>query len=99
MKNAVIDHDKYAQSDVKIRDWLNDSKEQQLETYDNLQLRVSVHSYLVDWAIYPEALTIVLNQLVKNSCEHNTELLKEGNLKVSVEIRERTEFIELHYYD
>lgn len=99
MKNAVIDHDKYAQSDVKIRDWLNDWKEQQLETYETLQLRVSVHSYLVDWAIYPEALTIVLNQLVKNSCEHNTELLEEGNLKVSVEIRERTEFIELHYYD
>lgn len=99
MKNAVIEADKYIADEIRIREWLTAWQEEQQEQHEKLQLRTAVHSYIVDWLVYPEALTIVLNQLVKNSCEHNAELLDEGNLKVSVEIRERSEFIELHYYD
>lgn len=99
MRNAVIEEGKYVAEEIRIREWLTLWQEEQQELFEMLQLRTAVHSYVVDWLVYPEALTIVLNQLVKNSCEHNSELLDEGNLKVSVEIRERSEFIELHYYD
>lgn len=99
MKNAVIEEDQYVIEEVRIREWLSAWQEQQQELFETLQLRTTVHSYIIDWLTYPEALAIVLNQLVKNSCEHNAELYAEGELKVSVEIRERSEFIELHYHD
>lgn len=99
MKNAVIEEGQYSTEEINIREWLTAWQAQQQEQYPNLQLHTAVHSYMIDWLTYPEALTIVLNQLVKNSCEHNAELLANGTLKVRVEIRERTEFIELHYRD
>lgn len=99
MKNAVIEEGKYSVEEVRIREWLADWQEQQQTLFEKLHLRTAIHSYIIDWLTYPEALRIVLNQLVKNSCEHNAELLEEGNLKVKVELRERSEFIELHYYD
>lgn len=99
MKNAVIDTEQHSAENVRIREWLQHWQQEQQQRYNNLQLSIAVHSYLVDWRTYPEALAIVLNQLVKNSCEHNPERLEKGTLKARVEIRERTEFIELHYYD
>lgn len=99
MKSAVIEEGQYHAEAIDIREWLTLWQEQQQKLYVGLQLHTAVHSYIIDWLTYPDALSIVLNQLVKNSCDHNAELLEAGELKVRVEIRERTEFIELHYRD
>ncbi|MFY9180479.1 MAG: sensor histidine kinase, partial [Venatoribacter sp.] len=99
MKSSVIQENQYAGESIIIRDWLDLWSLEVKQKYPTLKLRTAVHSYLIDWPTYPEALAIVLGQLLENSCLHNKELYEKEELKVSVDFRERGDFLELHYQD
>src|SRR5690606_25837355 len=99
MKSAVVQENQYAGELLLLRPWLQNWQQEHQKQDEKLQLRTAVHSYLVDWPTYPEALQIVLDQLLENSCIHNEELHEAGKLKVTVEFRERGDYLELHYRD
>lgn len=99
MKSAVVQENQYAGELLLLRPWLQNWQLEHQKQDEKLQLRTAVHSYLVDWPTYPEALQIILDQLLENSCIHNQELHEAGKLKVSVEFRERGDYLELHYRD
>lgn len=99
MKSAVVKDNQYQEEMIDLRRWLEDWATEQTRDDEQLHLRTAVHSYLVDWPTYPEALTIALNQLLNNSREHNPKLHRDGQLKVTVDVRERGDFLELHYHD
>ncbi len=99
MKNAVIQANQYAQEDIHLRQWLELWQEEQVKADAHIKIRLAVHSYLMDWPTYPEALRIVLTQLLQYSKTRNPDLLSKGALKVNVEWRERSEFLELHFQD
>lgn len=99
MKSAVVQENQYASELILLRPWLQNWQQEHQKQDDKLQLRTVVHSYLVDWTTYPEALQIVLDQLLENSCVHNEALYEAGKLKVTVEFRERGDYLELHYRD
>lgn len=99
MKSAVVQENQYASDLIQLRPWLQSWQEHKLKQDERLQLRTAVHSYLVEWPTYPEALGIVLDQLLDNSCTHNTELHDAGELRVSIDFRERGDYLELHYED
>lgn len=99
MKNAVIQVNQYAQEEIPLRPWLEMWQEEQHKADMQIKIRIAVHSYLMDWPTYPEALKIVLTQLLQYSKTRNPDLLSKGALKVTVDFRERTEFLELHFQD
>lgn len=99
MQDSVINEHDYPLENIRIRDWLAHWQQQQLNQHTTLPIRFSVHSYLVEWPTYPNALEFVLNQLVENSCIYNAELYQADNLKITLELREHGEFLELHYQD
>jgi signal transduction histidine kinase len=99
MKNAVIQANQYAQEDIHLRQWLELWQEEQHKADTQIKIRLAVHSYLIDWPTYPEALKIVLTQLLQYCKTRNPDLLSKGALKISVDLRERSEFLELHFQD
>ena len=99
MKSAVVQENQYAQETLELRPWLHNWQLNKQKADDKLMLRTSVHSYIIDWPTYPDALQIVLDQLLDNSRVHNEAQHAAGKLKVTVEFRERGEHLELHYHD
>src|SRR5690606_24112887 len=99
MKSAVVQENQYALEVLDLREWLQTWQNEKLKQDDKLILRTAVHSYIIDWPTYPDALKIILDQLLDNSCVHNEALHEAGKLKVSVDFRERGDYLELHYHD
>lgn len=99
MKNAVVLENQYASEIIELRPWLEQWRNSNSQQHPQVKLRTGIHSYLTEWQTYPEALDIILNQLVDNSCVHNQEQEAEGKLQISVDLRERGEQLELHYQD
>ncbi len=99
MKSAVVQENQYALETLDVREWLQTWQTEKLKQDDALILRTAVHSYIIDWPTYPDALQIILDQLLDNSCVHNENLHTQGKLKVTVEFRERGEYFEMHYRD
>ena len=99
MKNAVVLENQYASEIIELRPWLEQWRNTNSQQHPQVKLRTGIHSYLTEWQTYPEALDIILNQLVDNSCVHNREQEAEGKLQISVDLRERGEHLELHYQD
>lgn len=99
MRDAIVNENEYPMANIRIRDWLAAWQQEHLNGNEQLQLKYAVHSYLVEWPSYPEALKIILDQLLKFTCTVNAELLAQDAYKVMVELREHGEFLELHYSD
>lgn len=99
MKSAVVQENLYAHESIRLREWLEVWRDSKLKAHPTIQLDVKVHSYVIDWLTYPDALNTVLEQMLDNSCTHNEELYAEGKLRVLIEFRERGESLELHYRD
>jgi|GEM_PF-567643 len=99
MKNAVVEENQYLQEKLQLRPWLENWAQEMQALHPGVTLSAQVHSYLIDWETYPEALNIILSQLVDNSCRHNPEQLEKGDLTIRVDFRERNNQFELHYQD
>lgn len=99
MQVSIVQEDQYALADVNIRNWFEEWQQEREIADEKLSIRTAVHSYLMEWPTYPEALEIILNQFIESSCSRNAELYEAAGLKISVELRERGEFLELYYRD
>lgn len=99
MKSAIIQPNQYLSDELDLRQWLALWQDSHLKEHENLKLRCAVHSYLIRWQTYPDALRTVLDQLLDISCQRNSALLEKGELKITVDFRERNDFLELHYQD
>ena len=99
MQNSLVNSEDYPFEVIHIRPWFEHWQKQLQTRYETLQVRTAVHSYLVELPTYPLAMTLILQQLVESSLERNPELFAAEELKINVELRERGEFLELHYQD
>lgn len=99
VKLSMITERQYQGDTINVRQWLSRWCETHNEDDPLLKLRTAVHSYIVEWPTAPEALRLALDQLLATSCSRNPKMHENGELKISVELRERGEFLELHYHD
>lgn len=99
MKSAVVQENLYAHESIRLREWLDLWRDTKLKAHPHIQLDITVHSYVIDWQTYPDALNTVLEQMLDNSCTHNEALYEAGKLRILIEFRERGESLELHYRD
>ena len=99
MKNAIVEENQYPKEQLVLRPWLDNWAQEMQSLHPSVKLCAQVHSYLIEWETYPDALSIILTQLVDNSCRHNPDLLEKGGLTIRVDFRERNGQFELHYQD
>ncbi len=99
MKNAIVEENQYPQEKLQLRPWLDNWKQEMHTLHPQIKLNAEVHSYLIEWQTYPDALSIVLTQLVDNSCRHNPQLVEKGELCIRIDFRERNNQFEMQYQD
>ena len=94
-----MEENQYPKEQLVLRPWLDNWAQEMQSLHPSVKLCAQVHSYLIEWETYPDALSIILTQLVDNSCRHNPDLLEKGGLTIRVDFRERNGQFELHYQD